>query len=145
LVLVGSIPATAQQITGTPGAPGATTTIDGGYMPPQTPPFPGHIEPNAAQSTPAWPMLVVPDEMFIEAAYGVADQVKPELLKQGLLYPLQADILETEIQTAARVAKLVFDSGLARVERPADMLSFIRRRVYKPEYPSETVAATKAA
>jgi malate dehydrogenase (oxaloacetate-decarboxylating)(NADP+) len=39
----------------------------------------------------------------------------------------------------------VFDSGLARVERPADMLSFIRRRVYKPEYPSETVAATKAA
>ena len=67
------------------------------------------------------------------------------MLKQGLLYPLQADILETEIQTAARVAKLVFDSGLARVERPADMLSFIRRRVYKPEYPSETVAATKAA
>jgi malate dehydrogenase (oxaloacetate-decarboxylating)(NADP+) len=87
----------------------------------------------------------VTDEMFIEAAYGVADQVKLELLKQGLLYPLQADILETEIQTAARVAKLVFDSGLARVERPADMLSFIRRRVYKPEYPSETVAATKAA
>jgi malate dehydrogenase (oxaloacetate-decarboxylating)(NADP+) len=87
----------------------------------------------------------VTDEMFIEAAYGVADQVKPELLKQGLLYPLQADILETEIQTAARVAKLVFDSDLARVERPADMLSFIRRHVYKPEYPSETVAATKAA
>jgi len=47
--------------------------------------------------------------MFIEAATGVADQVAPDLLKQGLLYPLQADILETEIQTAARVAKLVFD------------------------------------
>jgi arylsulfatase len=60
LVLVGSIPATAQQITGTPGAPGATTTIDGRYMPPQTAPFPGHIEPIAALSTPAWPMLVVP-------------------------------------------------------------------------------------
>src|ERR1700756_1477675 len=79
----------------------------------------------------------VTDEMFIEAASGVADQVPPELLKQGLLYPLQADILETEIQTAARVAKLVFDTGLARVERPADMVSFIRRHVYKPEYPVE--------
>ena len=60
----------------------------------------------------------VTDEMFIEAGQAVADQVPPELLKQGLLYPLQSNILETEIQTAARVAKLVFDSGLARVERP---------------------------
>jgi len=32
--------------------------------------------------------------------------------------------LETEIQTAARVAKLVFDSGLARVDRPKDMVAF---------------------
>jgi malate dehydrogenase (oxaloacetate-decarboxylating)(NADP+) len=87
----------------------------------------------------------VTDEMFIEAGQAVADQVAPELLKQGLLYPFQSNILETEIQTAARVAKLVFDSGLARVERPADMVSFIRRHVYKPEYPVETTAGTKAA
>ena len=87
----------------------------------------------------------VTDEMFIEAGQAVADQVAPELLKQGLLYPLQSNILETEIQTAARVAKLVFDSGLARVERPADMVSFIRRHVYKPEYSVAATAATKAA
>ena len=87
----------------------------------------------------------VTDEMFIEAGQAVADQVPPALLNQGLLYPLQANILETEIQTAARVAKLVFDSGLARVERPADMVSFIRRHVYKPEYSTATTAATKAA
>jgi malate dehydrogenase (oxaloacetate-decarboxylating)(NADP+) len=76
----------------------------------------------------------VSDEMFIEAAAAVADQVPDALLKQGLLYPPQANILETEIKTAARVAKLVFDSGLARVDRPADMEGFIRRHVYKPEY-----------
>ena len=87
----------------------------------------------------------VTDEMFIEAGLAVADQVAPELLKQGLLYPLQSNILETEIQTAARVAKLVFDSGLARVERPADMVAFIRRHVYKPEYSAAAPAATKAA
>jgi malate dehydrogenase (oxaloacetate-decarboxylating)(NADP+) len=85
----------------------------------------------------------VTDEMFIEAAGGVADQVPPELLKQGLLYPLQSNILETEIQTAARVAKLVFDSGLARVTRPADMVAFIRGHVYKPEYAA--LPATKTA
>ena len=85
----------------------------------------------------------VTDEMFIEAAAGVADQVAPELLKQGLLYPLQANILETEIQTAARVARLAFDSNLARVPRPADMVAFIRSHVYKPEYTE--LATAKAA
>ena len=68
-----------------------------------------------------------------------------ELLNQGLLYPLQSNILEIEIQTAARVAKLVFDSGLARIDRPADMVAFIREHVYKPEYYTEVTATTKAA
>jgi malate dehydrogenase (oxaloacetate-decarboxylating)(NADP+) len=87
----------------------------------------------------------VTDEMFIEAGQAVADQVPSDLLKQGLLYPLQSNILETETQTAARVAKLVFDSGLARVERPADMVAFIRNHVYEPVYEKEPALATKAA
>jgi len=87
----------------------------------------------------------VTDEMFIEAARAVADQVSPDLLKQGLLYPLQSNILETEIQTAARVAKLVFDSGLARVARPTDMVAFIREHVYKPEYKAAPASRTTAA
>jgi malate dehydrogenase (oxaloacetate-decarboxylating)(NADP+) len=86
----------------------------------------------------------VTDQMFIEAARAVADQVPSDLLKQGLLYPLQSNILETEIQTAARVAKLVFDSGLARVKQPADLVAFIREHVYKPEYKAEAAASTTA-
>lgn len=76
----------------------------------------------------------VPDEMFIEAAAAVADQVPSDLLKQGCLYPPQSNILETEIQTAIRVAKIVFDRGLAQVDCPADINTFIRSQVYKPEY-----------
>jgi malate dehydrogenase (oxaloacetate-decarboxylating)(NADP+) len=76
----------------------------------------------------------VTDEMFIEAAHAVADQVTPEQLKLGVLFPPQSTILEVEIQTAARVAKLVFDASLARVDRPTDMVAFIRRHVYKPLY-----------
>lgn len=88
----------------------------------------------------------ITDEMFIEAARAVADQVPSDLLKHGLLYPMQSNILETEIQTAARVAKLVFDSGLARVERPADMVGFVRSHVYKPEYRAISAAkSTRAA
>jgi malate dehydrogenase (oxaloacetate-decarboxylating)(NADP+) len=58
---------------------------------------------------------------------------------------LQSNILETEIQTAARVAKLVFDLGLARVARPTDMVAFIREHVYKPEYKAEPTSRTTAA
>jgi malate dehydrogenase (oxaloacetate-decarboxylating)(NADP+) len=87
----------------------------------------------------------VTDEMFIEAAHAVADQVTPEELKQGRLFPPQSNILEVEIQTAARVADLVFDAGLARVDRPADMVAFIRKHVYKPEYKAELTAAMAMA
>ena len=76
----------------------------------------------------------VTDEMFIEAAHALADQLTPEQLKQGLLYPPQQGILETETKVAARVAKVVFDSNLARVARPADYEAFIRKHVYRPEY-----------
>jgi malate dehydrogenase (oxaloacetate-decarboxylating)(NADP+) len=79
----------------------------------------------------------VTDEMFIEAAHAVADQVTPEQLKLGMLFPPQSNILEVEVQTAARVAKLVFDAGLARVSHPSDMVAFIRKHVYKPEYHAE--------
>jgi malate dehydrogenase (oxaloacetate-decarboxylating)(NADP+) len=87
----------------------------------------------------------VTDEMFIEAAHALADQVSPDQLKLGMLFPPQSNILEVEVQTAARVAKLVFDSGLARVSRPTDMVAFIRQHVYKPEYHTGITSATKVA
>jgi len=78
----------------------------------------------------------ITDQMFIEAAHAVADQVSPEQLKLGMLFPPQSNILETEIKTAARVARLVFEEGLAGVPRPKDCEAFIRSHLYKPEYPS---------
>ena len=76
----------------------------------------------------------VTDEMFIEAAHAVADQVTSDQLKLGMLFPPQSSILEVEVQTAARVAKLVFDAGLARVDRPVNMEAFIRGQLYEPKY-----------
>jgi arylsulfatase A-like enzyme len=50
----------AQQVTGEPGSPSATTTIDGEQLPPPPPKFEGKIERNAPQSQPYWPARVVP-------------------------------------------------------------------------------------
>jgi malate dehydrogenase (oxaloacetate-decarboxylating)(NADP+) len=78
----------------------------------------------------------VTDEMFIEAAHALADQVTPAELEQGLLFPPQSNILEIEIKVAARVAQVVLEEGLAGVDRPEDCEAFIRSRVYRPEYRS---------
>jgi len=58
-VLVG-LRTKAQQITGTPGAPGATTTIPGNQLPPPDPKFGGVIKEKASESKAWWPPRVVP-------------------------------------------------------------------------------------
>ena len=50
----------AQQITGTPGAPDAKTTISGKQLPTPDPKFGGVIKEGALQSKPWWAPRVVP-------------------------------------------------------------------------------------
>ena len=62
-LLVGAVlsfEANAQQITGTPGSPSATTTIDGKQLPPMPPKFGCVINESVKNSKPWWPPRVVP-------------------------------------------------------------------------------------
>jgi len=52
--------ARAQQITGTPGSPSATVTIDGKQIPAPPMPFGGVIKESATDSKPYWPPRIVP-------------------------------------------------------------------------------------
>jgi malate dehydrogenase (oxaloacetate-decarboxylating)(NADP+) len=74
------------------------------------------------------------DACFIVAAQASADQVGPALRAKGMLFPSQRDILETEVTTAIRVAEYMFDQGLAQVERPRDLRTWIEGQLYKPHY-----------
>jgi arylsulfatase len=56
---VGATAASAQGVL-TAVPPGATTTIDGRYLPPPPQQFRGAIDTNAVQSTPSWPALITP-------------------------------------------------------------------------------------
>ena len=49
LIILASSPLMAQQITGTPGSPSATTTIDGNYIPNPPPAFGGEINLDAKE------------------------------------------------------------------------------------------------
>ena len=72
--------ASAQETTGVPGAPNATTTIDGNYLPSPPPRFGGEIGLDAKDSKPYWPPQIVPPKgapnilliMTDDAGYGVS-------------------------------------------------------------------------
>ena len=76
----------------------------------------------------------ITDAMFIAAARASADQVGPDLREQGMLFPSQRNILETEVTTAARIAEHIFERGEATVERPADIRAWIEAMLYTPDY-----------
>ncbi|MCS3743583.1 MULTISPECIES: arylsulfatase [unclassified Rhizobium] len=60
LVGLGCTTGLTQQVTGTLGSPGATTTITGQQLPPPDPKFGGVINQKASESTPWWAPRVVP-------------------------------------------------------------------------------------
>ena len=74
------------------------------------------------------------DACFVVAAQATADQVDAGLREKGWLYPSQSNILETEVTTATRIAEFMFDQGLAQVERPKDIRSWIEGQLYVPWY-----------
>ncbi|TAV14822.1 arylsulfatase [Rhizobium ruizarguesonis] len=73
-------PIHAQTVTGTPGSPSATTTIDGRYLPNPPEAFGGEINLSAKDSKPYWPPQIVPPKgapnilliMTDDAGYGVS-------------------------------------------------------------------------
>src|SRR6478609_9515451 len=70
----------AHNITGTPGTPGATMTLDGKQLPPEPPKFGGVINETAKDSKPYWPPSVAPPKgapnvlliMTDDQGYGVS-------------------------------------------------------------------------
>ena len=54
------VSASAEQVSGTLGAPGTTTTIDGKQLPPAPPAFGGVIKEKASESQPWWAPRIVP-------------------------------------------------------------------------------------
>jgi malate dehydrogenase (oxaloacetate-decarboxylating)(NADP+) len=74
------------------------------------------------------------DECFIVAAHATADQVGPSMQAKGMMFPSQDHILETEITTATRIVEYMFEAGLATVERPPEIRSWIESLLYSPSY-----------
>jgi malate dehydrogenase (oxaloacetate-decarboxylating)(NADP+) len=102
------------------------------YLPSQANNF--YVFPAVSLAVYATKARRVTDEMFIEAARAIADQVTEAQRDLGMLFPPQSNVLEAEIRTAERVARIAFERNLAQVERPKDIQTWLRSLLYKPEY-----------
>jgi malate dehydrogenase (oxaloacetate-decarboxylating)(NADP+) len=83
------------------------------------------------------------DEMFLAAARALADRVTDADLAQGSLYPPLAGIRDVSARIAAAVAEVAYRQGVATVARPADLLGFVKSRMYEPRYVTYVPAHTE--
>ncbi|CAO1945942.1 unnamed protein product [Urochloa humidicola] len=79
----------------------------------------------------------VTDDMVLAAAEGLADQVTPEHIDKGLIYPPFSIIRKISANIAARVAAKAYDLGLAsQLPRPKDLVKYAESCMYTPIYRS---------
>ncbi len=99
----------AQQITGVPGSPSATVTLDGKQLPPPPMPFGGVIKESAKDSTPWWPPRVVPPKgapnilliMTDDQGYGVSSTFGGVIPTPALDRIAQAGLRYTQFHSTA--------------------------------------------
>jgi hypothetical protein len=75
-LLLTALPVNAQQTTGTPGSPSATTTIPSNQLPAPPEPFGGVIKEEAKDSTPFWPATIDKLTFDLGASQLTADDQK---------------------------------------------------------------------
>jgi malate dehydrogenase (oxaloacetate-decarboxylating)(NADP+) len=78
----------------------------------------------------------ITDEMFMAAARTLAEHTSEADLTQGSLYPPLNRVLEVSAHIAAAVAEVAYRDGLATLERPDNLVEFMRGQMYDPHYVS---------
>ena len=94
-----------------------------------------YIFPGVGQAVVAVRSSRVTDEMFMVAARTLASCTSEADLAQGSLYPPLRGVREVSAKIAAAVAEVAFARGLAEIDRPDDLVAFMREQMYDPTYP----------
>ncbi len=82
----------AQQVTGVPGSARAMSTIDGKQIPAPPPKFGGVIKQDTKESTPWWPLRVVPPK-------GATNVFAPEMMSMDPVYHFRRPDIECEVKS----------------------------------------------
>ena len=76
----------------------------------------------------------VSDAMFFAAARALAEQVTPEDLARGRIFPGVQQLRAVAAAVARAVAEVAYDSGLTSQQRAADVGDTLRGMMYEPRY-----------
>ncbi len=110
VAIVGTaVPASAQQTTGVPCSPSATTTVDGRYLPNPPGQFGGVINLSAVDSKSCWPATVVPPKgapnvlliMTDDAGYGISSSFGGVIPTPAMDRVAQAGVRYTQFHSTA--------------------------------------------
>src|SRR6516164_11854772 len=110
-------PTLAQQITGTPGSPEATTTITGKQLPPPDPKFGRVIKEKASESTPWWPPRVVPPKGALNVLLIMTDDQgfgAPSTFGGVIPTPTMDRTREVPFKFTGKIDKLTFKLNRSR-------------------------------
>jgi malate dehydrogenase (oxaloacetate-decarboxylating)(NADP+) len=78
----------------------------------------------------------VTDEMFYAAAKALELEVTKADLDMGRIYPSLTRMRDVSAIIAVAVAEVAFKTGLARIDKPADLLAYVKSLMYDPTYKS---------
>ncbi|XP_078256057.1 LOW QUALITY PROTEIN: NAD-dependent malic enzyme, mitochondrial [Rhinoraja longicauda] len=79
----------------------------------------------------------ISDQVFLQAAKALADQVTNEELAEGLLYPNLSNIREVSINIAVKVTEFLYANGLAlEYPEPKDKKAFLLSKMWNTHYES---------
>lgn len=76
----------------------------------------------------------VTDQDMLIAAKALANCLTEERLQTGCLYPPLEEIRDVSAKVAAAVATAAWDTGVATLPRPADVLAHCKSQMYDPVY-----------
>ena len=76
----------------------------------------------------------VTDDMFLEAARTLADQVTQDRLDRGALYPPVHALRDVSRRIASRVVQVARDAGVGRTITDEDIDAFVEDEIWFPEY-----------
>jgi len=78
----------------------------------------------------------ITDRMFAQAARALAGLCLESDLAVGRVYPSLSRIREVSAVLGAAVAEVAFESGLARVPRPSNVIEYVKSRMWEAAYPT---------
>ncbi|XP_030048809.1 NAD-dependent malic enzyme, mitochondrial [Microcaecilia unicolor] len=79
----------------------------------------------------------ISDQVFLEAAKALTEQLTDEELAQGRLYPPLSNIREVSICIAVKVMEFVYSHGMAfRYPEPPNKSEYVRSKIWRTDYDS---------